>query len=581
MRRMLTVQRAWRGLWLVAIPVWLSGCATVGTRTAATQTDRLMRFYDDLQSGRFVVIADFENEHHMELVELIANSHAARCTLDARRGRRETGRRALAFRCGSDQDAVVFSNAHANGWYLKRDWRAYDMLLLSLFSPRGDLTADLTIFSGVARSRTAAHSLIPLDRGWNLIRLDLADVSERIPLDDVQQLRLSVGGAAKPVVVHVDDLILARNRKTLFGDPANTGGAMYVERVGRRWNVGAGGCLELVFSNGQIVGWYDLVTDPYRRRNLVAPGVLGPTPMVLDDASGKNDSTGRGQAVRVHPSILEMNDVRVVIACDWSLFNADQDFGRRGASQHWLYTVYPTGQVYVAVDYEASSGDERVPLGLAVGLTATSEDAVQTSTMGGEDRSITYGLIQSDPTKYAMLFVLDRLCRLHVVQSRDGDGRKEVTMVASQSKQVDEGGHWLCQLYLASGATLSPESARGRAMAFVEPPPLRMQVGAALSPAPGAPGLNGFDKRSGSYRLRPEGGVCRFEIGDAKAPAFGPVFTISDSQGQEVWVYVNDLLLGGKARDRNGNWMFQLPETLSQVTRVEVLVRAADAGPAS
>jgi len=558
---------------LVAFPLLVSACASTGTKTPATQTDRLMQFYDDLQSGRFVVIADFENEHHMELIELIANSDSARCTLDTRRGRRETGRRALAFRSGSDQDAVVLSNANASGWYLKRDWRAFDMLLLSLYSPRDDLTADLTIVSGAAEAAAAAHSRVPLERGWNLIRLDLADVGERIPLDDVRQLRLSIAGAPKNAVVYLDDLILTRNRKTLWGDPANTGGAMYVERVGRRWNVGAGGRFELVFSNGQIVGWYDFVGDPYRRRNLVAGTVLGPTPISVTDTSSAGVSAGRGQSVRVHPSILEMNPVRVVVACDWSFFDADQKPGAHRATQRWLYTIYATGQVYVAVDLETPTSDDPPPLGLAVGLTAKTEDAVQATTLAGDDRNVAYGLIRSDSSKYSVLFVLDRPCRLQAIQSRDDHGRKEVTLVAAQTEHVGGEVHWVCQLFLSPGSTLDPDEARARAQAFVEPPSLRMEVGVAKAGAPGAPDSGGFDKPSGSYQLHPEGGVCRFQVGGPKTPSFGPIFTISDSKDQAIWIYVDDLLLGEKARDRNGNWMFQLPEALTQTTRVEVLVR--------
>ena len=153
-----------------------------------------------------------------------------------------------------------------------------------------------------------------LEAGWNLARIDLAGVGERVPLRDVREIGLTVAGAPGPVTLLLDDIILTANRKTLLGDPDDPAGGLYALRVGRQWKIGARrpGRFELTFANGQIVGWYNLDADPNRRRNLVWGTALGPA-LVTPDGLGVD------RAVSVKSEIVELSEVRAVISSEWRL----------------------------------------------------------------------------------------------------------------------------------------------------------------------------------------------------------------------------------------------------------------------
>ncbi|MEK7731570.1 MAG: hypothetical protein AAB363_06905, partial [Planctomycetota bacterium] len=250
-----------------------------------TRADILMQVYPELQTGRFVVIADFEDPKHMDLFQLISVSEQAKCVWDRKGGRVETGAGGLRLTAGSSDDTIVIANRPDAQWYLKRDWRPYDLLLMSVNAPQRGLALDVVMASGPPEQRVSAQSSIALQRGWNGIRIDLAEVAEQIPLDDVREIRLAVAGVSKPAQVRLDDILLTGNRVDLVGDSRSSNGALYVQQVGRRWNIGAGGRFELTFANGQITNGYNLAADPNRLRNLVQGTTLGPSPVVVG-ASG-------------------------------------------------------------------------------------------------------------------------------------------------------------------------------------------------------------------------------------------------------------------------------------------------------
>ena len=142
-------------LWGCQTPLWSRQSAT------GTQTDRLMATYSDLQAARnFVVIADFENPAHMDLFQLIASSSEARCVLDPRGGRSDTGRHALRFVAGSSDDAVVVSNQVSQAWYLKRDWRAYDLLMMAVRAEQPGLDMLVAASGGRGEHRTTAQTRV-------------------------------------------------------------------------------------------------------------------------------------------------------------------------------------------------------------------------------------------------------------------------------------------------------------------------------------------------------------------------------------------------------------------------------------
>ena len=281
-RRGTTVSRvmvAWS-----AVLIGFSGCSTSGPHTPSgpTHIDRLMQHYGDVERGRLLILADFERPEHMELVGWRGSAGPDHLVLRPHAGRRETGGGALSFRAASGYDGVVFSNAGASQWYLKRDWRAYDLLLLSVHVPARRLTAEVILAGGAVANRLETQTSIPLDRGWNVLRLDLAEIGEHVPLDDIASLTLSVSGQDRPIEVLVDDILLTGNRANLLGNPDGSEGELYVQRVGKRLRIGSkrpGSEFEITMANGQIVAWYHIATDPNRLHNLVRGTSLGPNPV--------------------------------------------------------------------------------------------------------------------------------------------------------------------------------------------------------------------------------------------------------------------------------------------------------------
>lgn len=551
-----------------------------GDKGRATRSDRLMAAYPSLRSGRFVVIADFEDPKHMEIVQLVSVSPEARCVLNRKKGRKETGLGCLALTAGSANDTVVINNDHAEHWYFKRDWRQYDLLLLSVHVPRRDFELDLSIAAGASGRRMGVRSKLPLERGWNTLRIDLAEVAEHLPLDDVQEIRLAVTGIGKPTRIYFDDLILTGSRQTLFGDTDNRSGDLYVQRVGRRWIVGAGGRFSLTFANGQIVAWHNTATDPYRQQNLVRGTTLGPSPVVVEPLNQPNgDFSALGRMVIASPRILEMNATRVVLACDWRFVDDPDEPLDDRPFQQWLYTIYPTGQVYVTTTCTAAtrawSADE---LGLAVTIASTGEDQLQThaalaARANGAPAHPAHGSARIVSNNSYLLYVLgdtDPSSRMIVQWDRRQQRASFVALTEAPDSDIRR---WRCQLLLASANEVSEQEALERAIDFGHPAVPTVEVGSIVGVSAGRANDPNATPVAAGVRLAPDGGLVRFVIDGTRRPRFSPAFEIVGAQHQEAWVYVNNLIFDATTYNNAGNLLFQLPDVIRGRTTVEVLFR--------
>lgn len=545
-----------------------------------TRADTLMQVYPELQTGRFVVIADFEDPKHMDLFRLIGVSEQAKYVLDRKGGRAETGAACLQFTAGSPDDAIVLANTPEAQWYLKRDWRAYDLLLMSVHAPKRDLALDLTIGSGPAEQRLSAQSSIALRRGWNGIRIDLAEVAEKISLDDVREIRIAVSGESKPVEVRFDDIVLTGNRVDLLGDSRNTTGALYVQQAGRRWNVGAGGRFELTFANGQITGWYNLAADPNRVWNLVRGTTLGPSPVVVDARGSElGDFSALGKSVVSRQRIVEMNAVRAVVASEWRFVDDPEGSMDNRPFQRWVYTVYPSGQIFVAVEATGNTKSWTPPgLGLAVTVASSADDEWKMQTATPADATAQpskpgYTTARSQARDTMLAYMLDPASgSSRIVEQADSTARR-VSLIGTQESAPGEVAKWACQLVLASSGEVSEADAAGRAFEYAQPVSIRVEVGSLVTGSDSAHRSDGFNPSTGTFDLSPDQGRVRFEIDGRKRPMFSPAFRILGAKDQEAWVYVNHLILSKVARDPGGNLLFQLPGTIRQSTLVEVLLR--------
>ena len=544
-----------------------------------TRSDRLMQAYPDLRSGRFAVVADFENPAHMELFQLIKVSPQAEFILNTKRGRPETGRSCLQLTTGSPDDIVVLNNEHAAQWYLKRDWRPYNMLLMGVHAPGDKLNFEISIGAGPPDNRIAVQSSLPLERGWNDLRLDLGEVGERLAPDDVQELRFSITGADKPVDVYLDDIILTASRENLFGDPQNRDGDLYVQRMGRRWNIGAGGRFELTFANGQIVAWYNLASDPYRLGNLVRGTTLGPSPMIVVPSPTNDEGFGTlGTVVVARPQILEMNQARIVLACDWRFVDDPNARLDDRPFQRWLYAIYPSGQIYVTVECTAATKSWAAPqLGLAVTLVSTEENDFNTyAGPASPDASRTdrpaCAWARSQSVDAFLLYTLSRdQASAQMIEQYDAE-RRRLSFVAVADSADAEVATWQCRLLLAPADEVSDEEALARAVDYAEPVAPRVELG-SLDDSSGRTTPPGFDRTSGCFKIAPERGRVRFIIDGRQRPGFSPAFEIVSTDNREAWVYVNHLVHERVGRTATGNLVFEVPGTIRDKTVVEVLFR--------
>jgi hypothetical protein len=333
-----------------------------------TQADRLIQAYPEIQNGRLLILADFEEDKQMGIFQLESATNPGRLARDPKKGRAETGAGALAVALTAPNESVVISSPQQGEWFLKRDWRPYDLFMMAVNSPAAGLNLEIKIVGGVSGSAVEARTETFLAAGWNLLRFDLAEVGEQVPLDDIQEIRLAVmNPPVPPSTLYFDDFLLAGNRRDLMGDSANQSGSLYVQNAGRHWNIGAGGRFEISFRNGQIIRWFNLSADPYRLRNLVRGASLGPMPVLIEESKTLRPSSSLGDAVAARQRILEMNEVRVVVEC---LLQADSkaNAAGRAAFDHWMYTIYATGQIFVSATTSALREEGPQEAGMAVSM---------------------------------------------------------------------------------------------------------------------------------------------------------------------------------------------------------------------
>ena len=291
----------------------------------------------------------------------------------------------------------------------------------------------------------------------------------------------------------------------------------------------------------------------------------------------------RGGAVVVRPEIIELSDVRVVVACDWrfvddlhSMRNLD------GAPfQRWVYTIYATGQIYVAV--EASVPDDvgvAEQLGLAVSLNAASAPELQVGSTarpsdGASDSAAQFGLARWPSAGASVLFVPYPSNPPVPIVAHRGGRAGSVSLVLRGGRVEGGVAHWTCHVWIGPAENADQIRASERARAYGDPPELDVEVGSQVLVNNGSGESSGFDPAAGSYMLAPDRDQLRFRLRDSERRLFSPVFTVVGSANRQAWVYVNHVLTDHVALTAAGDLIFQIPGTIQQTTLVEVLFRRA------
>ncbi|MBI1827473.1 MAG: hypothetical protein HY287_05365 [Planctomycetes bacterium] len=563
---------AWFAATLFAIGS-TGGCVSPANSPASSTTriDQLKRFYRDLEGGRFVVLADFEDPKQMEIFQLANPNLNSKLSLDMKHGRTETGPGCMAFTPSTSDDAIVVSNANSQQWYLKRDWRPYNLLLVSVFSPTPSSTLDLTIATGQASARQSMHSASTLNRGWNLLRLDLAELGERLPLDDVQELRMRVEQQGKIQPCYFDDLLLVDSRQTLLGDAKGPAGDLYAVQAGRRLIVGAGCRFEMTFAHGQIVQWFNLAADPNRLVNLVEGTSLGPYPMPLEDAGEKITGTESKKPLAVQQRIVELNRVRIVIESDWL---SAADSGTKASFLKWTHVVYPTGQIYVELSCDRP---EALSHGIFVALGAPRTEDVEvtpsrTSESPRDSTAASWLLARIRSADAALLFVPSMNSGDVVLESGSEPDHRRVVLRAKTST-APERSKLSAHLFLTTSSTLSNVEAHRRAADYNQLVPLRFEVGKAAEEVADTRRTDGFDAATGCFTIDADGGQARIVIDGRTHRLSSPAFRVRQTHAENAWIYVNHLILDRVERTEKEDVIFQITHDISEPTELEILTR--------
>jgi len=343
--------------------------------------------------------------------------------------------------------------------------------------------------------------------------------------------------------------------------------------------VGGGGLFELTFANGQIVGWHNLASDPYRLRNLVQGTSLGPDLLAITEEGAPQELEESGGAVLVRPQLIEMTPVRIVLASEWRHSHDQKGSLEEPPFRRWVYTVYPSGQIYAAVECAAptlpaaSSGQT----GLAVTIAAPDDQNVQTVLHGpaGEtDAPVAYATVR-DGSGFAFLLYVpaqESGSPLRMLEQPDED-RRRLSLLAVRPGEPRAEGPWYCHLLLAPADLVGDEEAEVRAMGFQHPSALDLQLGSLADRAGPTSDLNGFDRESGSYVIRPDRGRVRLTIDGTTRPVFSPAFRIINSDERPAQVYVDHIVLDATAVTPAGDLIFQIPRTIRERAVVEVFFR--------
>ncbi|UCD27574.1 MAG: hypothetical protein JSV03_10700, partial [Planctomycetota bacterium] len=336
-----------------------AGCKSEGMlftykRDLEPTTERLIKAYQDLESKRFQVLADFENPDQQSLFRMESPERTSEIQISTERARRETGVGSLKMQMFRSSQQIVAADSPEAKWAFYRDWSKYHLLIFSVYSPRKLAGFTFSVSSGTDLHLTYKHSRILLEQGWNLIRIDLGDLQDLIDLGDVRRMRFWCEVLDTPIDLYLDDLILVDNSREVFSSPERQEGDLYVLTQGRRLVVGAIGKFELIFSRGMIRQWFDLRNDPARTHNLTGTGTLGPCPVVveqevkakilLDDAT---QWSGLGLIAESYQSLVEAVPLRVVVQGEWRFGSPDVPPNDASPYHRWVYSVYRDGRVYL------------------------------------------------------------------------------------------------------------------------------------------------------------------------------------------------------------------------------------------
>jgi len=549
---------------------------------------RIRAAYQDLESGRFVVLADFNSPPQALLARTVGpdgqEGQRPQPAISVLRSRDETGAGGLMAHLSSSSDRLLLDGVRSAELALPRDWDGYHLLLASLFGPPDGLTLELTLQSGDPPGLSWSRR-VRLQPGWNLLRIDLFEPAGQIDLRDVRALAWRAPELSVGVDLFLDDLILADNTRWLMGETAGPG-ELYAFGQGRRIHVGARDRFELAFSDGVIVQW--LAADN-EKLNLTLPTGLGPWPAPLPDdwAFRRSDPIvyddpelyrhwGAGAGARQR--LTELTPFRAVLTGTWAFPSTSPGGASRSAAGHtWTYAVYPSGQVYVRVLSQAPDSGWNTPrVGYAVAVNASPAFQAITPERAGTTNGI-FALLSLPGTDRPDLLwapYAPALAQRRVLLTSADGRRMAITLGDTEAVNRVESAHLL--RFWPYDLDAAPEAA-AFAADYQQPARLVVTRGRVVRDQMGDLDADGFNESEGCYELALADGLLRFTIDPAGLLRPHPAFRVHGTAGLECWVYADGRIITPLAQDAAGELMFELPRTIREPVTIELATRAKSA----
>ncbi len=592
------------GLLALALPLLL--CACEGSRfrwdwgtpppgggdpNAAGRTDaraplpptleRLRRAYPDLESGRFVSLADFESAGQVGLFRTVdaagKEEDRPQPALSILRCRSETGAGSLKVILEDGDDRLLFDGQHSEQYALIRDWRPFALLLMSIYGPPSGATLEFGVHSGAPALLHWSRTL-QIRPGWGLYRIDLDTVGESIDLADVRALSWRAPQSSGPVELYLDDVVVADNTRTLTPAEADPDDLRVFVR-GQRLHVGVPGRFELALADGVMVSWRDPQSD-----NLADIGGLGPWPIPLPTewaspaapAIAYDDPqlfTGWGGAVAAAQRVVEATPFRAVIEGQWRFVapGAAPDPNTDSPSHAWQYTIYSTGALYVRVESRAADGGwAGARVGYAIGLdgrrgftrivppATSSGDAapfVLATRAGSAKADLFWTWPHATPLSLQRELVSSDDRRLAILVGDLPTTRQVVTSHLLRVWPLDVDG--------------APE-ALSLAADYQNPVMLRPTAGEVRTDVAGDTDHDGYNEAQGCYELALAEGVLRFDFDPGNRLRYDPIFRVHGTSDRRCWVYARGRVVQPLGRDADGQLLFRLGHVVSAATSIEV-----------
>jgi len=552
--------------------------------------ERLRRAYPDLESGRFVSLADFESPGQVGLFRTVdaAGKEEGRPqpSLSILRSRNETGAGSLKAVLENGDDRLLFDGQHSEQFALVRDWRPYALLLVSIYGPPNGATLEFSAESGSSALLRWSRTL-QVHPGWGVYRFDLDTLGEFIDLADVRALSWRTQQATGPVELYFDDVILADNTRLLT--PAEAGPEnLRVFSRGQRLHVGVPGRFELAFADGVIVSWRDPNSS-----NLADIGGLGPWPIPLS-AEWATESAppvaydnpqlfaSWGAAAATTQRVLEATPFRAVIEGEWRFVSpgTTPDPNAELPGHKWQYTVYSTGTLYVRIASQAgSTGWAGQRVGYAIGLDgrrgftrvippATSTGGTAPFVLAARPGNTKADLFWTWPS--ATTF--ERQCELVSTDDR------RLAILTGDIPATDQ----LATAHLLRVWPLDVDGAPeavSLAADYQNPVSIRPSAGELKTNALGDTDHDGYNEAQGCYELALAESVLRFDFDPQPRLRFDPVFRVHGTAGRRCWVYARGRAVQPLGRDADGQLLFRLGHVVSAATNIEVHVSPAGSAP--